>query len=80
LIKNDEVKMYINHVQLAWNLLREGIYNAVIDRGIEKVSFSELEINKTWIDILEENFEEHNKAFEKDILEQLKLLKNTNSE
>jgi hypothetical protein len=62
---------YVNHTQLAWKLLRNGIFNATLDRAIEKVSFSELEINPFWIEFMESNFEAHKEAFDEDVLRRL---------
>jgi hypothetical protein len=80
IIENKEVYTYINHLELAWNLLKTGKYNAILNRYIEQVSFSELDVNPRWIEVIENNFKLHNQAFEDDILKPLDLFKNSTSQ
>jgi hypothetical protein len=77
IIENKEVYTYINHLELAWNLLKTGKYNATLNRYVEQVSFSELDVNPRWIEVIENNFKLHNQAFEDDILKPLELYKHS---
>lgn len=63
-----KINNIINPAELAWMLLRKGVYNPVFDRGYEKVSFSELSINPTWDNLIENYFKSQHEAIEKELL------------
>jgi hypothetical protein len=73
IIENENIDSYINHLELAWKLLKNKKYNATLNRYVENVSFSELDINPRWIEVIEHNFELHNNAFEEDVIKALGL-------
>jgi hypothetical protein len=77
IIDKQEVCSYINPLELSWNLLKHRKFNAVLNRGVEDVSFSELQINPRWVIEIENNFKLHKKSFEEDILKCLKLTPDT---
>ena len=66
-----KINTIINPAELAWILLRKGIYNPVFDRGYEKVSFSELSINPTWDNLIENYFKSQHEAIEKELLNEM---------
>lgn len=72
-VLTDDVKInnIINPSELAWILLRKGVYNPVFDRGYEKVSFSELTINPTWNNLIEDYFRSQHEAIEKELLNEM---------
>jgi hypothetical protein len=74
IIENEQVNSYINHLELAWVLLKTRKFNATLNRYIENVSFSELDINPRWIEVIEHNFKLHNQSFTEDILKTLELV------
>lgn len=54
---------YINPTEVAYTLLMNGNFDAIIDRlGYEKVSFSQLKINKQWCILLENYFKRNHEA------------------
>lgn len=71
-----EVNQVINPSELAFNLLNDGKFDAVIDRGYELVTFSVLKIKKQWKDTISNYFKNQHDAIEKEILEPLELLDN----
>ncbi len=58
----------INPSELAWILLRKGVYNPIFDRGYEKVSFSELMVNPTWDNLIESYFRTQHAAVQEELL------------
>jgi hypothetical protein len=73
IIEDKEVYTYINHLELAWILLRDRKFDAILNRYVEQVNFSELDINPHWIKLIEANFKSHSQSFEDDILKPLQL-------
>jgi hypothetical protein len=59
IIEDQDSYTYINHVELAWKLLRDKKYDAILNRYIEQVNFSELDINPHWIEVIEHDFKLH---------------------
>lgn len=47
-VSDVEIHQLINPAELAFNLLNEGKFDAILDRGYERVSFSALKINPRW--------------------------------
>lgn len=72
-----EVNQIINPAELAFNLLNDGKFDAVIDRGYELVTFSVLKIKKQWKDTISNYFKNQHDTIENEILGPLDLL-NTN--
>ena len=71
-----EVNQVINPAELAFNLLNDGKFDAVIDRGYELVTFSVLKIKKQWKDTISNYFKNQHNTIEKEILAPLELLDN----
>lgn len=69
-----EVNQIINPSELAFNLLNDGKFDAVIDRGYELVTFSKLKIKKQWKDTISNYFKNQHDIVEKEILKPLELL------
>lgn len=69
-----EVNQIINPSELAFNLLNDGKFDAVIDRGYELVTFSVLKIKKQWKDTISNYFKNQHDTIEKEILAPLELL------
>lgn len=69
-----EVNQIINPSELAFNLLNDGKFDAVIDRGYELVTFSVLKIKKQWKDTISNYFKNQHDTIEKEILGPLELL------
>jgi hypothetical protein len=61
----------INPSELAWILLKKGVYNPIFDRGYEKVSFSELIINPTWDNLIENYFKSQHAAIQSELLDDM---------
>lgn len=61
-IDNIEVRNIIDTNKIAYELLKNGIFDAVIDRGYEKVLFSNLKINPLYNSMIEDflNEQENN--------------------
>lgn len=72
-----EVNQIINPSELAFNLLNDGKFDAIIDRGYELVTFSVLKVKKQWKDTISNYFKNQHDTIEKEVLEPLDLL-NTN--
>ncbi len=70
-----EVNTIIDPSRLAFKLLNEGVFDAVIDRGYEKVSFSKLKINPDYVKRVERFLNEQEHNFEAGFLELLNLIK-----
>ena len=69
-----EVNQIINPAELAFNLLNDNKFDAIIDRGYEKVTFSKLKIKQQWKDTISNYFESQHDAIENEILKPLNLL------
>ena len=52
-IDNVEVKTLMDTNKLAYLLLKDGTFDAVLDRGYEKVTFSHLKINPQYTEMIE---------------------------
>jgi len=64
----------INPCELACQLFEENKFDCILDRGCEKVTFSELRFNIHWKDMLQQDFDKTNNSIKKDLLEKLKLI------
>lgn len=61
-----EINNIIDPVEVAWNLLKNGKINAVFEReSTEKVTFSNLDINEDYIDMIEDYIKQQ-KAIKQD--------------
>jgi len=67
-VKNENLSTIIHPCELAFNLLEEGVFDAILDRGIEKVSYSSLLVNKYWKKLLTNSFDKHNQSLRDDFL------------
>ena len=56
-----EIKTMVDTNKLAYQLLKKGVFDAVIDRGYEKVTFSKLKINPLYDDMIEKFLKEMDK-------------------
>ena len=62
-VEEVSIPEFINNSELAYKLLLNGTFNAVIDRlGYEQVTFSELKINPLWIKTLDNYYERNREA------------------
>ena len=71
-IEEVQVNGFINNSQLAYKLLMNHKFDAILDRlGYEFVSFSELRINPLWCSLLEHYYARSNKSLEEQCYSQL---------
>ena len=73
-INTIEVKNIIDTNKIAYELLKHGVFDAVIDRGYEKVNFSELIVNPLWDDMIEQFLSEQEETINNSFLSVLKLI------
>ena len=73
-INTIEVKNIIDTNRIAYDLLKHGVFDAVIDRGYEKVNFSELIVNPLWDDMIERFLNEQEETINTSFLSMLKLI------
>ena len=69
-----EIKNIIEPCDLAYKLLRNGRFNAILDRGTEKVTFSELHIDPFTYELVESYLNQQEDIRRKNFLEKLDLL------
>lgn len=69
-----EVKNMIDTNKLAYELLKNHTFDAVIDRGYEKVTFSKLKINPIYNHMIENFLKEQNENINKSFLSLINLL------
>ena len=69
-----EVKNIIEPCDLAYKLLRNGRFNAILDRGTEKVTFSELHVDPFTYELVESYLNQQEDIRRKSFLEKLDLL------
>jgi hypothetical protein len=62
-----EIKNMINPSEVAYILLKNGVYDPIFDRGYEKVSFSELDVNPIWAKTIESYFESQHESLAKEL-------------
>lgn len=70
-VSDVEVNQLINPAELAFNLLNEGKFDAVLDRGYEKVSFSKLKVKPQWKDMITNYFKTHHDSITNEVLKML---------
>ena len=73
-INTIEVKNIIDTNKIAYDLLKHGVFDAVIDRGYEKVNFSELIVNPLWDNMIEQFLSEQEETINNSFLSVLKLI------
>ena len=69
-----EIKNIIEPCDLAYRLLRNGRFNAILDRGTEKVTFSELHVDPFTYELVESYLNQQEDIRRKSFLEKLNLL------
>ena len=69
-----EINFTVNPAELAYHLLKEGKWDAVIDRGYEKVTYSRLKANPQWGEMIERYFEQQRNVYTHDLFEKLGLM------
>ena len=69
-----EIKNIIEPCDLAYKLLRNGRFNAILDRGTEKVTFSELHVDPFTYELVESYLNQQEDIRRKSFLEKLDLL------
>lgn len=62
------INSIINPTELAFTLLENHKFDAILDRGYEKVSYSQLTVNENWKDMLREYFKDKNTAIKNEII------------
>jgi hypothetical protein len=67
-VEDLEINYVINPCELAFKLLEENKFDAVIDRKCEKVLYSNLKVNQKWKDLIIEYYENHHKAMDKELI------------
>ena len=73
-IEDLEVNTLIEPNRLAYELLKNGTFDAVIDRGYEKVTFSKLKINPVYDDLIVKFLDEQEHNINHSFLELLNLI------
>ena len=69
-----EIRGNINPVELAYHLLKENKWDATIDRGYEKVSYSKLKCNPQWGREIEHYLEDQHRIQREELFEPLGLI------
>lgn len=73
-INTIEVKNIIDTNKIAYELLKNKVFDAVIDRGYEKVNFSELIVNPIWDNMIEQFLNEQEETINNTFMSMLQLL------
>ena len=68
-----ELNQVVNPSELAFNLLNDGKFDAVIDRGYEKVTFSKLKIREQWKETIRNYFNYQHQVMDEEVLKPLNL-------
>lgn len=69
-----EIKNIVEPCDLAYKLLRNGRFNAILDRGVEKVTFSELHVDPFIYDLVETYLNKQEDVRRESFLEKLQLI------
>lgn len=69
-----EIKNIVEPCDLAYKLLRNGRFNAILDRGTEKVTFSELYVDPFTYDLVESYLAQQEEVRRHSFLEKLQLI------
>ena len=70
-IEDIDVDNIIEPYEVAYVLLRKGKFNAIIDRGVEKVSLSELYVDSFIYDLIEEYITQQEKERKESLLNKI---------
>ena len=73
-IEGIEIKNIVEPCDLAYKLLRNGRFNAILDRGVEKVTFSELHVDPFIYDLVESYLNKQENDRKESFLEKLSLI------
>lgn len=73
-ISEIEVNQIINPAELAYHLLKSGKFDAVIDRGYERVTFSVLKIKPQWQEMIENYFTQQHEVVQNELLQPYNLV------
>lgn len=63
-----EVNQIISPAELAFNLINDGKFDAILDRRYEKVTFSVMKVKQEWKDRLRKYYEAQHEAVKNEIL------------
>ena len=69
-----EIKNIVEPCDLAYKLLKNGRFNAILDRGTEKVTFSELHVDPFIYELVESYLNQQEDVRRKSFLEKLQLM------
>ena len=69
-----EIKNIVEPCDLAYKLLRNGRFNAILDRGTEKVTFSELHVDPFTYELVETYLNQQEDVRRRSFMEKLQLL------
>ena len=69
-----EIKFTVNPVEVAFYLLKEGKWDATLDRGYELVSYSKLTYNPQWEHTVKNYFDEQHITQQQDLFAPLDLI------
>lgn len=72
-IIDEELNSIISPCELAYRLLNENKFDAILDRGIERVHYSTLIKNPLWDSMIEDYFKNHNNSIQTELVEALGL-------
>lgn len=72
-ISEVEVNQIINPAELAFNLINDGKYDAILDRGYERVTFSKMKVKQQWKDMITNYFKEQHEVVQHEVLETLDI-------
>ncbi len=69
-----EIKNIVEPCDLAYKLLRNGRFNAILDRGTEKVTFSELHVDPFTYELVETYLNQQEDVRRRSFMEKLQLV------
>ena len=69
-----EIKNIVEPCDLAYKLLRNGRFNAILDRGTEKVTFSELHVDPFTYELVETYLNQQEDVRRRSFMEKLHLM------
>lgn len=69
-----EIKNIVEPCDLAYKLLRNGRFNAILDRGTEKVTFSELHVDPFTYELVETYLNQQEDVRRRSFMEKLQLM------
>lgn len=69
-----EIRSNVSPVEVAFYVLKEGKWDATIDRGYEKVSYSRLKYNPQWASTIEHYFKQQHQIEKNELFQPLGLV------